>query len=187
MQSRHKFTKLNDMVSFGVNGRTIHIHVVPKDLHDVLNREGLRQGELELIDALEKIKDMLKTDKRYKHINKVFAVSSIIRKPISRLFTNLDFDVKTLKTEDAKNDVELKNFYSMFKDGKYIGRAQLSREKLFSDEWSKLAEERKETLKGKEKDRFSTSLENQVNVEPTVEELNITGTNTPQKEVKNIE
>lgn len=137
------FTKLNDLVSFGRNDNTIHIHLVPTDAHFLLNRKGLKNAEMSLLDALEKIQDMMKDDK-YKDINNVYAVSGLIKRPIDRIFVKLGFDVKTMKIDDAKNDEELGVFYGRFKDKKDLGRAKISREKLLSKEWNDMKKEIKE-------------------------------------------
>lgn len=135
-----KFTNLNDLVSFGRNDNTIHIHLVPTDAHFLLNRKGLKDAEMSLVDALEKIQDMLQDDE-YKDIKDVYAVSGIIKRPIDRIFTKLGFDVKTMKIEDARTDEELSIFYEMFKDKKDLGRAKILREKLLSKEWNDLKNE----------------------------------------------
>ena len=65
-RTRGKFENINDVVSFGATNSTIHIHLIPKDAHHMLTREGLKEAELALIDALEKIKGKLGKEKKYK-------------------------------------------------------------------------------------------------------------------------
>lgn len=145
-RDENSFISINDMISYGHSDNTLHIHVVPKDVKNLLSVKGLEIAELALIDALEKISELLKSDETFKDIKQVYAVSGLIRKPISDLFENLDFDIKSMKSEQAKDDEELSKFYEIFKDKKYLGRAKLSKEKLFSEEWNKLKDERKEVL-----------------------------------------
>lgn len=151
-QKNTNFEELNELVSFGYFDTTIHIHVLPKDVHSLLSKKGLEKSEYLLIDALEKIQTMLQEDERFKNVDQVYAVSGIIRKPISSLFENLDFDVKTMKSELARNDQELSKFYEMFKDKKYIGRAKLFKEKLLSDDWNIRKEKRKAQILANNKD-----------------------------------
>lgn len=152
-QRAGKFIKLNDLVSHGINGKTVHIHVVPEDARFLLTREGKKQAELALIDATEKIKQLIKTDKKYAKIKNVYAVSNIVHGIVARWFKNIGYDVKTLPVEEAKKDKELKNFYDRFKNGKKLGRANLDRKTLMSDEWEKLKNERKEAIENPQKNR----------------------------------
>lgn len=140
------FFPLNELISYGYNEHTLHIHVVPKDVKNLLSREGLKKAEIALIDALEKIQEMLKWDESFSNVNQVYAVSGLIRKPISKVFEQLDFDVKSMPIEQAKEDEELSKFYEKFQDKKILGRAVLSREILLSLEWNKIKEERKKEL-----------------------------------------
>lgn len=134
--SRQKFANLNHLISFGTNNHTMHIHLVPTDAHFLLNRQELNSAEFSLIDALEKIQDMMENNEEYKDINQVYAVSGLIKRPIDKIFVKLGFDVKTMKIEDAKNDEELSKFYERFKDKNKLGRAVISKEKLLSKEWN---------------------------------------------------
>lgn len=140
------FTSLNDIVSYGYSGNTIHIHLLPKDGKFLLNKDGLKMAELKLIEALEQLKSLILTDDNLKNTNQIYAVSGLIKRPISTLFTNLGFDVKTMKIEKAKEDSELKKFYDRFKDKKDIGRAILPTKILFSPKWEDLKNERKQEL-----------------------------------------
>lgn len=162
---KQKFKELNELVSYGVNGRAIVIHLVPKDIHSMLNSKGLKKGELALVDALEKIQRLIKEDKRFKKIEQVYAVSGIITRPITRIFDNLDFDVKVLPKEETKKDEELSKFYFLVEgkdEFKNLGRAQLSREKLFSPEWNELKAARKQGLEKAFDKEFIQSLQNGV-------------------------
>lgn len=143
-----EFIELNELVSYGITemADTITLHLVPKDARNFLNHRGLQKAEYLLIDALEKIQVMLQEDEKLESIKNIYAVSGIIKKPISTLFTNLGFDVKTMKTKLAKDDPELQRFYEMFKDKNSIGRANLSKEKLLSKEWNYSKDERKTIL-----------------------------------------
>lgn len=152
-QRAHKFTKLNDLISHGVNGKTVHIHVVPEDARFLLTREGKKQAELSLIDATEKIKEFIKTDKKYAKIKNVYAVSDIVHGIVARWFKNIGYDVKTLPIEEAKKDKELKHFYNRFQDKKKLGRANLDKKTLMSDEWEKLKNARKQELESSIKDK----------------------------------
>lgn len=146
VDSRNNFIALNDMVSYGLSNNTLHIHVVPKDIHSLMDKKGMLKGESYLIDALEKIETLIEQDDKLKDINQVYAISSIIRPPISKLFLNLDFDVKILDADKAREDDEFKFFVDRLLNGKKLGRAKISREKLFSKEWQNLKEDRKKDI-----------------------------------------
>ena len=169
----HKFKPLNELISFGTNGRTLHIHVIPTSFQHMLSPRGIRKAELQLIDALEKIREILSTDENYKHINNVFAVSNLITRPITGIFEKLGFDVKSMLTVQAPNDPELSKFYEMFKNGKKLGRATISKEKMLSEEWDKCITARKEELQKKLGNGFLESIEAQVNTEVSEEEINL--------------
>lgn len=141
-----KPTPLNDLVSYGYIGDTIHIHLVPKDAKFLLSKQGLQSAEVKLIEALEQLQDLVTTDDRFKEIKQIYAVSGLMKRPISPLFSNLGFAVKTMKAEEAKNDSELKKFYDRFKDKKHIGSAILPVQILLSEKWNKLKDERKKEL-----------------------------------------
>lgn len=147
-EQTNSFIKLNELVSYGRSKKTIHIHVVPKDAHSFLTKEGRIKAENLLIDALEQIREMMKTDQT---ITNVYAVSDIIQSLIAKMFEGLGFDVKVLPLGRAKDDLELGFFYENFKDSNLgkLGRAQISRKKLLSLEWEEKKEERKKELEEK--------------------------------------
>lgn len=153
------FIALNELVSYIQENSTISLHVGPPDVKNLLSRKGLEKSEYLLIDALEKIQIMLQEDKNFENIEQIHCVSGLIRKPISVLFENLDFDIKTMKSKLAKNDEELQKFYEHFKDKKYIGRAKLSKEKLLSEDWNKRKEQRKEQILASNKELKTNSEE----------------------------
>lgn len=141
-QNKDKFIKLNDLVSYGKSKNTIHIHLIPKDAKFLLTKLGRKDAELLLIDSLQKIKEML-NEEQYLNIYEIYAVSGIMKPPISTMFSELGFDLKVMKIEDAKKDRELGNFYERFKEKKHLGRAKITKEKIMSEEWMKLVEETK--------------------------------------------
>lgn len=155
----HKFIELNELVSYGFGGQTVHIHVVPKDARSLLTREGFKKAELALIDATEKLKVLMETDSRYKKVENIYAVSGIITGPVARWFRNIGYDVKTLVMNDAKKDEELKVFVDRFKEQPKLGRAILSKQKLLSEEWENIKEERKNALVPNEKMSFIHKLQ----------------------------
>ena len=182
-EQQSNFINLNDLVSYGVKDDTIHIHVVPPDVHSMMNRKGMRTAEYKLIDALEQIQTMLKTDKRFKRIKQVYAVSPIVAGPVAGIFNNLSFDVKSMLFEEAKKDKELSRFYKRFegsrngKDPKYFGSATLPKQVIFSKEWDALKAERKQALtdalQNNKQQTFASTLENGVNTEITAEEIKL--------------
>ena len=142
-----KFQPLNDMVSYGTSGDTVHIHLIPSDVRNLLNKQGLNKAETYVIDALEKIQEMLKSNEDLSNVKSVYAVSGILRGSIIKIFENIGFDIKEMNIDEAKNDKELGVFYEIFKDNKKLGRAKISRNELLSKEWLELKDERKKELR----------------------------------------
>lgn len=145
-EEQSKFTELNEMISYGWSDDSIHIHVVPNDLHNMLNKEGIKQGEQFLIDALEKIQELLKTE-QFSNIKTVCAISTILRGPIKDIFSKLGFETAVYSMKDLESNEQYKKFYEMFKDkGKKLGIASISRDKLFATEWNELKNSRKKSF-----------------------------------------
>lgn len=191
---RQKFANLNDLVACGFSGDTIHIHLIPQDARFLLTKAGMKEAEVKLIDALEQIQNMLMTDENLKDINSVYAVSGIMKGPISKAFKGLAFDVKTMRMAKAKEDPELKFFYDRFKDKKNLGRAFISKERLLSKEWNKLKDKRKLALTGieppktsKANDSFISDLKDEVynNEEILKSETNDKADNANEKKLEN--
>lgn len=157
LEQKQDKIELNDLIDYGCNGNTLHIHVIPKDVHSMLNRKGLEIAKLKLIDALEKIKVLLQQDANLSDINNVYAVSPILKRPIITIFADLGFETKVLDFERAKEDEEFKHFCKMFenkdKNPKKLGRAYISKEKLLSREWNEL------------KDNYKAKIENNIGEE----------------------
>lgn len=163
-ENSNGFKNLNVLISYGISGNTLHIHVVPKNIRFLLNRDGIKKSEILLIDALEKIKSKIMDEKNgeFDNIDNIYAVSDIIKRPISILFENLGFDVRILKNRDARGDNELSKFYDIFKKGRTIGRAIISKEMLLSDEWELIKNKRMEELGYKKQEIEGSYFRNQL-------------------------
>ena len=146
-----EFKPLNNLIYYGISNDTINIHLIPKDARNLMNRKGLIQSEIELVDAIEKIRDIIQLPENA-NIKQIYAVSGLIKGNISKMFENIQFDVKTMKLEKAINDEELSHFAERFKDKKDLGRAVLPKEKLISDEHIKICKEHKIELSNKLKE-----------------------------------
>lgn len=146
-QEEQKFIPLNELISYGITKDTIHIHVVPKDARQYLTKDGFKKAELFFIDAMEQIRDKLLNEKALEHIRAIYAISGILKKPITRWFENLAFDVNSKKMEEARTDRELEQFCEMFKNHSHLGMAKIEKERLLSKEWETLKDNRKLTLK----------------------------------------
>lgn len=156
-QKAYEFKSLNDLISYGINDNTLHIHLIPKDAHGFLNRQGLIHAEQGLIDALEKIREMLKNNENLQNIDNVCAVSGMIHGITARMFSGLGFNVNVIGMEQAKDRPELRKFYEMFKDSSRLGIANISRQAILSEEWEKLKETRKDELDRKDKSILKSS------------------------------
>lgn len=145
---KNKFTKINELVSYGITGRDLHIHVIPNDLHDKLTIRGVKQMELRLIEALEQIKDKMQ-DEKCRNVTRIFAGSYIITGGVATILKKLKFDVKSMDFDEAQKDKDLKWLCKRFKDKnpKKMGRAILTKEQILSPEWSEAVQERKKKLR----------------------------------------
>ena len=140
-KQHHRFIDLNDTVSYWISWTTLHLHLIPKDISNALrDPEEFKKCELAFIDALEKIKKVMKNNSSLKV---VYAVSPLVRKntKIGDLFEKYWFNVKSMSREDAYNDEELSYFVKkIFTDEKNtrhtskIWRAALPRDIFFSEE-----------------------------------------------------
>lgn len=122
-----KFVELNDMVSYNIAGSkadTIALHVVPKHV----TKTDIRNMGPYLVDALNQLREKVKNND-IKGVTNIFAVSPILRaKKLQEGFRNLGFEVK--KGDEA--------FQEHF-DNPY--QAEISIEKIISDEWKKIRDE----------------------------------------------
>ena len=152
LRQEDKFVNLNNLVSFGISGATMHIHLVPTDVRSMFNNKGHNQAKQSLIDALEKIQDLL-IQEEFKEIENIFAISPILRGRIIKMFDELAFSTETVNMEDVKDDSQYANyakFYNMFKGkGRMLGWASISRKKLLSPEWNELKENIKKEDEGR--------------------------------------
>ena len=194
-----KFNRLNETIGYNTNEDTLHIHVMPEELKDALSKDGRKRLSLELIDALEKIQDILKNDVKCKDVKQVYAVSGLLRGPILDMFSKLEFDTRCIPILKAKDDEELSKFYEHFKDKKYLGSANLLKEKLFSKEWNENKEKIKHELmqelgikeeKVEEKsteNSFQAELKGMVNTPEEIVNKDVEPTDYDLKRVRNKE
>ena len=141
------FIPLNDMFSYGRTGNTIHIHLVPKDLHDLKN--SLSKEEFnkfignKLEDFLGKLQSIAKDDPSVKNI---FAVSPIFFHEDWRKFhKDLGFDpVKEilLDENDGMPHEQKLMFLNMFK-GKRVFYTNMPRDRFLSMKYNLLPSDEK--------------------------------------------
>lgn len=165
LAEKTRFNPLNDLISYGISGNTIHIHVIPKDAKEFFNHDGLSKANLDIIDALDKIKTMLKNDE-IKNINNIFAVSPILKiRKLQEMFRNLNF---------AVSETTNKYFLDKFPAAKSVYQAILTRDMIFTEEWEQNKEKIYEQLKGEtsiektEDNDFINKLKSSVNVDSVV-------------------
>ena len=150
--SSSRFTALNDFISYGSSWGSIHIHLIPSDVHGMRNTRGVTEAELKVIDALELLRTKIQSEGKHKKTSEVVAISPIVAGMVAKIFKNLGFDVKTMAFEEAKRDKELAYFYKRFKRKskgkkyKYLGKAKIPAEVLVSDEWEQQISLRKKEL-----------------------------------------
>lgn len=138
----NKFIPLNDMFSYGRTGSTIHIHLVPKDLHNIKTSLGDEQFnmliETKLEDFLGKLQSIVKSDST---ISSVFAVSPIFfHQEWRESHEKLGFDpVKEIilgENDGISNEQKLK-FLNMF-GNKRVFYTNLKREKFLGMEYKQI-------------------------------------------------
>ena len=122
-----EFIELNDMVSYNIAGSkadTIALHVVPKHV----TKTDIRNMGPYLVDALNQLREKVKNND-IKGVTNIFAVSPILRaKKLQEGFRALGFEVK--KGDEAFQE-HFENPY----------QAEISIEKIISDEWEKIRDE----------------------------------------------
>ena len=146
-----KFINVNDMFSYGRIENTIHMHIIPKDLHDLKNELGDEKFysfyKAQLEDFLLKLQSIFISDPT---MEKLFAVSPIFfNQNISLAHESLGFDKVTEIDLNNENDTMSKGgkqfFLDMFNKNKYhvkkVYYTQMSREKLLGEKYLSLPEE----------------------------------------------
>lgn len=138
----NKFTPLNNMFCYGRTGSVLHIHLVPKDLHNMKASLGDEEFntliETKLEDFLGKLQPVVKNDTT---ISGVFAVSPIFfHEDWRKTFEELGFDpVKEIilgENDGMSNEQKLK-FLNMFKN-KRVFYTNLKREKFLAIEYNQI-------------------------------------------------
>lgn len=141
-----KFIPLNDMFSYGRTGSTIHIHLVPKDLHNKKTSLGDEQFnrliETKLEDFLGKLQPVVKNDTT---ISGIFAVSPIFfHETWRKAHEKLGFDsVKEIilgENDGMPHEQKLK-FLNMSKN-KRVFYTNLKREKFLAMEYNQIRNEK---------------------------------------------
>lgn len=135
----HLFESINDLVSYGVSGETLHLHVVPPDLKPMMSygiSKAFKLGNLKLIQALEETRNIVQMNET---IQTVFAVSPLLSmRQLQKMFIALGFDVSKTTSEDLLRK---------FPDDKPVYQASLSRDKFLSREWEDTAKSISDSLK----------------------------------------
>ncbi len=111
------FIKLNEILSYGVSGSSVHIHLAP--LKELLRRSGKEKILSLIVDGLKKLAEVFKENKDFK---KVTATSPVVANNMEYL-TNFGFSIKELMNEKDKEKYwkgEIKN----------VGQAEMSRDSL---------------------------------------------------------
>lgn len=120
VQRNEKKYNLNELINCRISNNTLHLHVVPPSVKEDMVRMG-RRGFLdyankELIDAVEKLPEILKENDE---VETIFAVSPLLHnKLVQDMFLDQGFAVKKTTKEE---------FLNMF-PGKKVGEAVVSKE-----------------------------------------------------------
>ena len=91
MKKKTKFISLNAFISYGIHNHVLHLHIIPQDVRKMFNPEGLREGNMKLIDALEQVRSILIKDETITIVAAVspILISSIIQDMFKELGINL--------------------------------------------------------------------------------------------------
>ena len=140
--TKNNFVPLNDTFSYGRTGSTIHMHLVPDDLHDTM--QSMKEDEFnkyissKLEDFLTKLQGIVKSDNT---IDNIFAVSPIFyHENWRRIHEEKGFDpIKEiiLSQNDGMSQTQKKKFLKMF-EGKKVFYTNMSRKKLLSQQYKSL-------------------------------------------------
>lgn len=150
-RAREKKYPLNNFISYGVSGKTIHIHILPKSIREDIVKKGIRrvynEATLYLVDALEQIEEM----SGEQEWEQVYAISPILSGGTLRIFEQLGFETKLYGEEEMERQTEPETQLAryIFPEAVRVGTAKLSIEELRTPEWQRKKEEVKQELKQK--------------------------------------
>ena len=135
-RARDQKYPLNEFISYGVSGKTVHIHVLPKSIKEDIKQKGMRrfydEATLYVIDALEKIEKLSQNH----DWEQVYAISPILSGAVLRMFKELGFETQLYgpkdMTELSKPEAILGKH--IFPEAVRVGTAKISLERLKSQE-----------------------------------------------------
>lgn len=157
---QEKHIPINEMFSYGINGNCIHLHL-PVDLHEMIFDKGISRTmdtvNLYLLDAIERIK-FLRDSGYYKFQDKdsIYMISPILKgKRILGFLDELDFERRFYREKELNNEDFLKNHSEamlareIFPKRDYVGVAEITFDKMASQEWQDKKQKVVQRLKNK--------------------------------------
>ncbi len=160
LKIQEKHIPINEMFSYGINGNCIHLHL-PVDLHPMIFDKGISRTmdtvNLYLLDAMERIKS-LRDSGYYKFQDKdsIYMMSPILKgKRILGFLDELDFKRRFYREKELNNEDFLKNHSEamlarkIFPERDYVGVAEITFDKMASQEWQDKKQKVVQELKNK--------------------------------------
>lgn len=150
---------INDMFSYGVLGKVIHLHL-PVDLHGMIAQKGVSGTvdtvNLYLLDAIDRIKS-LKDEGYYRFQGKdsIYMISPILLGRKLKFLEGLDFQTNTYRKKELGNEEFLKSnpearlAKNIFGEKQNVGTAKIKFDTIDSSEWQKKKKNVVENFKNK--------------------------------------
>lgn len=156
---------LNDMFYYGLSGDSAHIHLVPKDLHHLLEKGPeylVDTVNLYMLDAIDKLKNLkLDEDPRFVFVSHVYMITPMYHSPTFEKANELEFlrsllfRVNSYSPENLQDNEYLKTHpeaqlaKDIFGDQKKVATAIIGIDTLAGEEWQTLKEAKFEEYRKK--------------------------------------
>lgn len=152
-QSRNSEAKypLNDMFYYGISGNCAHIHLVPKDLHDLLKKGPkylVDTVNMYMLDAIDKLKELkINGDSKFFSIDNVYMITPMYHSPTFEKAQELEFlkhflfKVHSYSSEQLRDEAFVKDHpeaqlaKNIFGDKKNVASGILDLKTIASEEW----------------------------------------------------
>ncbi len=142
-----KHTPINEMFTYGIAGRSIHLHM-PIDLHQMISEKGISKTidtvNLQLLDAIERIRKLQNEGYyKFKEKDSIYMISPILVGRKIKFLNGLDFKTQTYKKKELKDDrfvsehPEAQLAIHIFGKESNVGTAIIGLDVINSDEWQK--------------------------------------------------
>ena len=146
LEKHEEHIPINEMFSYGVTRSCVHLHL-PIDLHQMNFAKSVLQTmhtvNLYFLDAIDRIKSLRDNGYyKFQDKDKIYMISPLLKmKKILEFFKELDFETRSYSGEELKSEEFLTNHPEamlarrFFSKKEYVGTAEISFDKIASQEW----------------------------------------------------